>query len=159
MKAQSTVPPMSSRISLSAFVVLTVLGGLTAGLLNQPDAWYVALNKPVFNPPNWLFGPVWTALYVLIGIAGWRTWRSHRHGLAMKLWWAQMALNLSWSPAFFGAHRMGLALLVIVTMLATIVAFVLTSWRRDPPAARLFLPYGVWVAFASVLNATLLWLN
>jgi tryptophan-rich sensory protein len=150
---------MSSRLSLTAFVVLTVLGGIAAGLLNPPDAWYVALNKPVFNPPNWLFGPVWTMLYVLIGIAGWRTWHSHRHSLAMKLWWGQMALNLSWSPAFFGAHRMGLALLVVVTMLATIVAFVVTSWRRDPTAAHLFLPYGLWVAFASVLNATLLWLN
>ena len=150
---------MPARRSLVVFLVLSVMGGLAIGVSNPPDAWYVALNKPFFNPPNWLFGPVWTVLYVVIGVVGWRAWRSDRHSVAMKLWWLQMALNFAWSPLFFGAHRMDLALLVILCMLASIVAFIFSQWRRDALSARLFLPYCAWVSFATVLNTSLLLLN
>src|SRR4051794_28977474 len=82
--------------------------------ITAPGEWYAALAKPSFNPPNWLFAPVWTVLYVLIAVAGWRTFERDQRGGPMKLWWAQLALNFLWSPVFFGAHRIGLALLIIL---------------------------------------------
>ena len=96
---------------------------------------------------------------MIIGVVGWRTWRLDHVGLGMKLWWAQMAFNFAWSPIFFSAHQMGLALCVIAAMLATIATFIIVSWRRDPIAARLFLPYCAWVSFATVLNGALFDLN
>ena len=87
---------------LLAFLVLVVGGGLLIGFLTLPGAWYEALQKPSFNPPNWLFGPAWTTLYVLIAIAGWRVWLRDRAGSLMKLWWLLLALNFLWSPVFFG---------------------------------------------------------
>lgn len=150
---------MSARVSLALFLTLPVLGGLAIGMSNPPDAWYAALNKPAFNPPNWLFGPVWTALYVMIGVAGWRSWRQGAHHPGMKLWWLQMVLNFAWSPLFFGAHRMDIALVVILGLLLAINAFIVSQWRREPLAARLFIPYSLWVGFATVLNTALLTLN
>src|SRR5579872_1076331 len=145
--------------ALILFLVLVVGGGLAIGLLTAPGAWYVGLAKPSFNPPNWLFGPVWTALYALIAIAGWRTFERDRRGWSMRTWWAQLVLNFLWSPAFFTAHRIGSALLVILLLLAAILAFIGASWRRDRVAAWLFAPYAAWVGFASALNAAILALN
>ena len=91
---------MSRLASLIPFIVLVVGGGLAIGYLTSPDAWYAQLAKPAINPPGWVFGPVWTALYVAIAIAGWRLWQSARDGSPMKLWWAQLALNFLGSPVF-----------------------------------------------------------
>lgn len=129
------------------------------GRLFMPGDWYAALAKPSFNPPGWIFGPVWTVLYIFIAIAGWRIWNRDRRGLSMKLWWAQMMLNFLWTPVFFGAHQIGAALVVIVMLLAVIVGFVAAAWRRDWVAAWLFVPYAAWVAFASVLNGTIWAMN
>lgn len=150
---------MNQRLALLLFVALAVGGGLAIGYLTMPGAWYAQLVKPAFNPPGWVFGPVWTVLYVLIGIAGWRVWRRDRAGWPMKLWWLQLALNFLWSPVFFAAHRIGLALVVVLLLLAAIVAFMVASWRQDRAAAWLFAPYALWVAFASVLNASIWALN
>lgn len=147
------------RLSLLLFLVLVVGGGLLIGAVVTPGDWYAGLAKPAFNPPGWVFGPVWTILYVLIAIAGWRVWHADRTGAAMKLWWAQLALNFLWTPAFFGAHRIGLALVVILFLLATIVAFIVAARRTDRAAAWLFAPYAAWVAFATLLNASILALN
>ena len=97
-------------------------------------------------------------LYVFIAVAGWRIFERDRSG-PMKLWWAQLGLNFLWTPVFFGAHQIGLALILILLLLATIVAFITTTWHRDRMAAGLFIPYAAWVAFASVLNASLWALN
>lgn len=145
--------------SLAAFVAIVLGGGIAIGALTGPDAWYAALAKPSFNPPNWLFAPVWSALYVLIGIAGWLVWSRDRTGPAMTLWWVQLVLNFLWSPAFFALHRIGLALVVIALLLAAIWAFVALTARRLPLAALLFVPYGLWVLFATALNAALFILN
>lgn len=145
--------------SLAAFIALVLGGGIAIGLLTGPDSWYAALAKPSFNPPNWVFGPVWSVLYLMIGVAGWLVWMQARSSAAMTLWWAQLALNFSWSPAFFAMHRIGLALVVIVLMLAAIWAFVAATARRQPLAALLFVPYGLWVAFATLLNASICLLN
>ena len=77
----------------------------------------------------------------------------------MKLWWAQLALNFAWSPAFFAAHRIGIALVIVLLLLGTVSAFIALSWRQDRMTAWLFVPYAAWVAFASVLNASIYWLN
>jgi len=126
-------------------------------LLTASCEWYAGLAKPPFNPPNWVFAPVWTVLYVLIAVAGWRTFERDRSGWAMKLWWAQLVLNFLWSPVFFAVHRIGLALLVILLLLAAILAFLVMSWRQNRVAAWLFAPYAAWVAFAAVLNGSI-WL-
>jgi tryptophan-rich sensory protein len=106
-----------------------------------------------------VFGPVWTALYVMIGVAGWRVWRAAKSSLAMKLWWAQLALNFLWSPAFFAAHQIGLALVIVLTLLAVILAFIAAAWRVDRASALLFIPYAAWVTFASALNGAVFALN
>jgi tryptophan-rich sensory protein len=139
--------------------VIVVGGGLIIGAVTRPGEWYAGLEKPWFNPPNWLFAPVWTTLYILIGVAGWRIWRLERSGPAMKLWWAQLALNFVWSPVFFGAHQIGLALLVIVLLFAMTIAFMRSAARLDKIAVWLFAPYALWVAFAAALNGALFFLN
>jgi tryptophan-rich sensory protein len=150
---------MPRQLTLVLFLALVVGGGLIIGYLTAPGEWYAGLVKPLFNPPNWVFAPVWTVLYVLIAVAGWRTFVRDRAGFPMKLWWGQLALNFIWSPVFFAAHQIGLALLVILLLLAAIIAFIAASWRQDRFAAWLFAPYAAWVAFASVLNASIFALN
>lgn len=142
-----------------AFLALVVGGGLAVGASNTPDGWYAALAKPFFNPPNWIFGPVWTILYVAIAVAGARTWMRDRRGSAMIAWWAQLVLNFLWSPAFFTLHSIGGALVVVTGMAIAVAIFIAQSWRRDRPAALLFVPYLAWVCFAGALNASILWLN
>jgi tryptophan-rich sensory protein len=150
---------MNRWIALIGFCVLTLGGGLAIGFLTAPGQWYAGLAKPAFNPPDWLFSPVWTVLYALIAVAGWRTFERDRGGWPMRLWWAQLGLNFLWSPTFFAAHLIGLALLVVFLLLAAVVAFIILSWRQDRVAASLFAPYAAWVAFASVLNAAIWLLN
>jgi len=145
--------------ALVFFLTLVIGGGLAIGYLTAPGDWYAGIQKPGFNPPAWVFGPVWTALYVLIGIAGWRVWLRDHRDWPMVLWWIQLALNFAWSPIFFAAHRIGLALGIILLLLLAITAFICTAWRRDRLAAWLMVPYGAWVAFASALNAALFRLN
>lgn len=150
---------MTARTALIAFILLVVGGGLLIGFFTAPGPWYEALAKPSFNPPNWLFGPVWTILYVLIAIAGWRIWQRDRYGAAMKLWWLQLVLNFLWSPVFFGLEQTGWALVVILALLAAILAFIAAAWKLDRLSAWLFAPYAAWVAFASLLNAAIWSLN
>jgi tryptophan-rich sensory protein len=145
--------------ALALFIALVVLGGMAIGYVTRPGAWFLALNKPAFNPPGWVFGPVWTALYVMIGAAGWRLWRAHRGSAAMKWWWGQLLLNYLWSPAFFGLHHPALALAVIVALLAAIIATMAAAWPRDRFAALLLAPYLAWVGFATALNAAIVALN
>lgn len=151
---------MRRYLDIAAFVLLTVGGGALIGALSAPDEWYAALEKPAFTPPGWLFGPVWTVLYVLIGVAGVRTFRRRpATRAAMRTWVAQLSLNFAWSPVFFTLHSIAAALVVILALLALVVLFVIRSWPRDRTAAWLFVPYAAWVAFATVLNASLLALD
>jgi benzodiazapine receptor len=123
--------------------------------------WYPTLAKPSFTPPDWIFGPVWTVLYVLMGIAAWRVWRagSGRAGGALALFAVQLAANLGWSIAFFGLRQIGAALVVIVVLEAMILATVVRFGRIDRLAAGLLVPYALWVAFATLLNAAIWRLN
>jgi translocator protein len=144
---------------LIVFLVAVVGGGLLIGYATLPGEWYASLIKPPFNPPNWLFAPVWTILYVLIAIAGWRVFRVAPKSGAFQLWIAQMILNFLWSPIFFGLEEVRLALAIIATLLVTILGFIFRARPIDHVAATLFIPYAAWVAFATLLNASLWWLN
>jgi translocator protein len=146
-------------IELTAFLLLVSGGGLLIGFLTMPGEWYASLNKPSFNPPNWLFGPAWTSLYILIAIAGWRVWRSAPQSSAMKVWWVSLGLNFLWSPVFFGSQQIGLGLVVVLAMLISILAFIAAARHVDGPSSLLFVPYAAWVAFASLLNASIFYLN
>jgi tryptophan-rich sensory protein len=136
------------------------LGGwVTAASIKD---WYPTLHKPSFNPPNWVFGPVWTVLYVMMGAAAWRVWlkaRGVRARRALTLFALQLALNLGWSITFFGLHAIGTAVAVIIALEATIVGTIFLFHRIDRPAAALLVPYALWVAFATVLNVAIWRLN
>lgn len=146
-------------LRLALFFVLVPGTGFIVGALNAPGRWYAALNKPPFNPPDWVFAPVWTVLFVMIAAAGFLTLEREPRGKAIKLWALQMVLNFAWSPLFFSFHRIDLALAVIVALFASIVAFVWTEWRADRVVALLFIPYAAWVGFATILNAAFFLLN
>jgi tryptophan-rich sensory protein len=150
---------MGRRLSLLLFPALVAGAGLLIGSLTVPGGWYAQLAKPSYNPPGWLFAPVWTVLYILIAIAGWQVYQRDSSGMPMRLWWMQLGLNFLWTPTFFSAHQIGLALLIILALLAIILGFIASSLRQNRLAAWLFAPYAVWVAFASLLNASILVLN
>lgn len=151
--------PPRDVISAVAFVAVIMAISLGIGYVTAPGEWYDNLDKPAFNPPSWVFGPVWTVLYVLIAVAGWRMWRVAPRSGAMALWVVQMILNWLWSPAFFGAEAPALALAIIVAMLALIALFIAQAWRLDRWSAMLFVPYAAWVAFATTLNGSIFLLN
>ena len=150
---------MRRYLALAAFIALVLGGGTLIGLSVQPDGWYAALRKPPFNPPNWVFAPVWSTLYIMIGVAGWLVWQRDWRSRMMAAWVGQLALNFIWTPVFFGLQAPAAALAVIVALLIVIIAFIVRGWSRDRAAALLFVPYAAWVAFASLLNAAIVYLN
>ena len=150
---------MHRYLTLALFIALVLGGGTLIGLMTLPGEWYAGLAKPPFNPPNWIFAPVWTLLYIMVAVAGWRTWQRGPRNAAMAVWFIQLALNFVWSPVFFGAHRIGAALVIVAALLATIIAFIVICWPRDRAAALLIAPYAAWVAFATLLNGALWYLN
>ena len=150
---------MKRWIAFIGFLVFVVGGRLVIGFLTVPGEWYAQLNKPAFNPPNWIFAPVWTVLYVMIAVAGWRTFERNRSDWSMRSWWSQLGLNFLWSPVFFTAHQIGAALLIILLLFVAIIAFIVMSLRQDRVATWLFAPYAVWVMFASMLNGAIWLLN
>jgi len=145
-------------VSLGAGLIgsLVTIGG-------GPQLWYATLAKPFFTPPNWVFSPVWTVLYLLMGIAAFLVWRKGlvSAGVKTALAWflVQLSLNALWTPVFFGLHRIGPALVVIVLLWAAIVATMRRFLRISRLAGVLLVPYLLWVSFAAVLNASLWHLN
>ncbi|MBI2064836.1 MAG: tryptophan-rich sensory protein [Candidatus Yanofskybacteria bacterium] len=123
--------------------------------------WYSTLTKPAFNPPAWIFGPVWTILYLLMGISLWLVWKSNSKEKSRVIWLfaVQLVLNTVWSPIFFGAQSIGSALAVIVLLWAAIVLTILTFRKISKTAAWLLVPYIAWVSFAFYLNYMLWVLN
>ena len=148
--------------SLIVFLGLVALAA-AGGIWFRPDAWYAALAKPAWNPPSWLFSPVWTTLYVMIAIAGWRVWRAtgadDARRLALGLWFGQWIGNALWSWLFFGLHQPVWAMIDIAAMLILVLAFIAVTWRFERVAAWLFVPYALWLAFAASLNGAIVMLN
>lgn len=147
-----------------AVLALFALGTLALGTLSGLSSVRVAgeyqdLEAPAWAPPSWVFGPVWTILYLMVGTAAWDAWRAGASSRTLALWGAQLAVNLAWTPLFFGLGERGWALVDIVVLLALIVATILAFARVGRRAAWLMVPYAVWVAFATALNAAIWWLN
>lgn len=150
--------------SLAVLVLFLVLSFAAAAFGAQfaPGAWYDQLDKPSFNPPSWVFGPVWTVLYVLIAVAAWLVWdRRAEAAVALPLaaWGVQLVLNALWSWLFFGLERPGLAFAEILVLWLAILATVVLFWRLRPVAGALLIPYLAWVSFAAVLNGAIWRLN
>ncbi|KRB58671.1 sensor histidine kinase [Rhizobium sp. Root708] len=150
---------MSRALTYIVFIAIVLGGGLVIGINNLPGEWYQSLAKPAFNPPNSVFGPVWSVLYVLIGIAGAKTWLRGHLSVGMLIWAGQMVLNFLWSPFFFGLRMPAVALTIIIALLALVIAFIRNRWNANRVSALLFVPYAAWVAFATALNASIVYLN
>jgi tryptophan-rich sensory protein len=151
---------MEDYLSLVVFVVLVVGAAVTGGIWGA-DAWYAGLRKPSFTPPNWLFPPAWTILYILIALAGWFVWEAGGPGseLALAFWGAQLLFNGAWSYVFFGRRQLGLALADLSLMWLCILGFILAAWDVDRRASYMFMPYLVWVSYAGALNWRILRMN
>jgi len=153
---------MKSR--LGAIVPLIIFFGLVAaaaafGALFKPGPWYAGLAKPTWTPPNTIFAPVWSALYLMIALAGWLAWRSRRQYPAIGAWGVGLLLNMTWSWLFFGRHLIGAALVDILALWCAINVFLLTTRQSSPAAFWLFVPYLLWVSFAAALNLQIWRLN
>jgi len=147
-------------IAILVFTTATI--GSRATIPNIPD-WYEGLIKPSFNPPNWIFGPVWTLLYALMTYAAWRVMGridTRRDTILFAIVFiAQLLFNALWSIVFFGMHNPAYALIVVVFLEASVIAMILVFARYDRVAALTQLPYAAWVAFASLLNLSIVLLN
>jgi len=155
---------LRSALALPLFLLATFLaGGIGSwATFENVRSWYPTLIKPAWNPPSWIFGPVWTTLYVLMSIAVWRVWRRREGAAAIRLalaYGGHLVLNALWSVLFFGLRSPALALVEILVLWGVLAAFQRLLWREDRLAAALWAPYLLWVSFATVLNATLWWLN
>lgn len=150
--------------TLLAAIVVSELAGIVPGFLTAGDVatWYPTLNKPAFNPPSWVFGPVWTILYALMGVALYLAWqRRDRPGgsVALGLFAVQLVLNAAWTLTFFGARSIVGGLVVIVVLWVAIVGTIVAFWRLDRRAGALLVPYLAWVSFAALLNGAIWQLN
>jgi tryptophan-rich sensory protein len=147
--------------SLIIFLVACFAVAALGSLATTPEipGWYSTLSKPSWNPPNWLFGPVWTTLYAMMAVAAWLVWRRAGWSSAITLFIIQLILNLAWSFIFFKFHSPGLAFIEIVLLWATIVATTVKFSGISQSAALLFIPYLLWVTFAAALNFSIWRLN
>jgi len=147
------------------FVIGSMILGSTGSLVTMPaiPTWYANLIKPSFNPPNWVFGPVWTLLFILMGIASYLVWKSGtgKPGVnrALLAYGLQFALNILWSSAFFGVRSPGLGLFTIIILWIAIAVTIIRFWRVNHLAGLLLAPYIAWVSFASILNTSIYLLN
>jgi len=146
-------------------IALTLCVGALGGYATAQSVkiWYPTLNKPSFNPPNWLFAPVWAILYILIGIAAYLIWLKRDQIIhfprTVAIYLIQLILNLAWSFIFFYLHEVGFALAEIILLLIVIVINAIVFYKIDKRAGYLFIPYIIWVSFASFLTYNILILN
>lgn len=154
------VPPARQWWTLIPFLVaVTVVAGVGGLAASSAQATYRALDLPPFAPPGWLFGPVWSVLYLFIAVAGWLLWRARGWDGVLWLWAGQLVLNLAWTPLFFSADRYVLALVDIVLLDVAVAALIVLAWRTSRVAAWLLVPYLAWTCFATALNAGIVVLN
>ncbi|MBN8213650.1 MAG: tryptophan-rich sensory protein [Xanthomonadales bacterium] len=156
--------PREGWFALLGWILLLVGLGALAGVLFAPNGWYAALLKPTWNPPSWVFGPVWTLLYTIMAVALWLVRRELDaddvlRQRAVALFAIQFLLNLAWTPLFFGLHSPGLAFAEICLLWIALLSTMLTFGRVNALAGYLLLPYLLWVSFALVLNGTIWLMN
>lgn len=155
--------PSSSRnaLALTGWIALTYCAAAT-GVFVSTGGWYAGLVKPSWNPPGWLFGPVWTLLYAMMAVAAWLVWKEggwKTRKRELELYLLQWGLNALWTPLFFGLRQPGLAFAEIVVLGLALLATVSAFWRVRRAAGLLLVPYGLWVGFAGFLNFTIWQLN
>jgi tryptophan-rich sensory protein len=147
---------------LLAFLLATLVVGAAGTFFTEPNiaTWHAFLVKPDFNPPNWVFAPVWTTLYILMAVAAWRVWKiTGTKAPEMWAWMIQLTLNFFWSAIFFAGHQIFLALAEMALLWAAIAVTLVLFWRRDRIAGLLLLPYLAWISFAFCLNYAIWRLN
>ena len=162
-----TMPSKQSQIVgliVALLLPFVVVGLGVAATSSSLSDWYLTLKKPAWNPPAWLFGPVWTVLYLMMGVSSWLVWRERpRHPAGVKqalIWYAvQLGLNSLWSIFFFGMRQIGVALVDIIALWLTLLITIIKFWRIRPVAGWLMTPYLLWVTFATALNSAIWWLN
>ena len=156
---------INNTLKLIIAVALSELAGIIGSVFTTPSiaGWYATLVRPALNPPAWVFGPVWTALYALMGVAAFLVWKKgleHRDvKIALGIFLGQLVLNTLWSIIFFGLHDPGAAFVEIIFLWLAILATIVAFARISKPAAWLLVPYLAWVSFASYLNFMLWMLN
>lgn len=146
-------------LAVFVLVCFAAAGVGSAFTARSLDPWHAELRKPSWNPPNWLFGPVWTLLYLSMAVAAWLVWMKGGSACALALFAAQLALNVGWSGLFFGLRSPGAAMVEIVVLWVAIVLTASAFWRVTPVAGWLMVPYLGWVTFASALNFAIWRLN
>jgi tryptophan-rich sensory protein len=158
------MPPTHPYLGLAIFIVVCFAAAGIGGAVTTPKiaTWYATLTKPSWNPPNWIFGPVWSALYFCMAVAAWLVWRQGGFSGAkvpLTLFAVQLTLNVLWSCIFFGLEKPGLAFVEVLLLWTAIAATMIVFWQRSMIAGILFVPYLAWVSFASFLNFTIWRLN
>jgi tryptophan-rich sensory protein len=155
------MPIINSWFTLLLFILLCEAAGILGSVftIKAIPTWYKNLRKPSFNPPSWIFGPVWTILYLLMGISGYLILESNAKSFVLILFFVQLILNAIWTPIFFGAKKLGLAFIELAFMWLAILLTIIFSWHISTLAALLLLPYLFWVSFAGLLNFSLWQLN
>lgn len=150
---------MKKLLRLLFAIIICEGAGLIGSIFtfNSVNTWYVTLDKPFFNPPSWIFAPVWTILYLLMGISLYLAWNTKK--ISLKWFWIQLVLNSLWSILFFGLKNPTLALLGITLLWLAIIMTIKSFWRYNKTASWLLLPYLAWVTFASILNLSIVILN
>lgn len=148
-------------LMLALFIALCLAVGGLGGWVTAPAVaeWYPTLNKPTWNPPSWLFAPVWTTLYIMMAVAAWLVWLKGNAGVPLVLFFAQLTLNCAWSFLFFGARSPWLGLVEIIMLWLAVTITTYVFFNRSRPAGLLMLPYLAWVSFAAFLNFTIWQLN
>lgn len=153
--------PIGRCLGLAGWLALCFSASATA-LFVSTGGWFAGLHKPAWNPPSWVFGPVWTTLYTLMAVAAWLVWRedgAKRRGRALGWFLLQWALNALWTPLFFGLHRSGFAFAEIVLLWLALAATLASFWKVKKAAGALLAPCLAWVSFAAVLNFAIWQLN
>jgi len=152
-------------IKLIISVGICVLGGFVGSFFTASSvgSWYAALKKPALNPPSWIFAPVWTVLYIMMGVSAFLIWKqglgNDNVKMALTIFMLQLALNFVWSPVFFGMKSPLIGLVIIILMWCAILATIILFHRISQPAAYLLVPYLLWVSFATYLNSSIYFLN
>jgi translocator protein len=157
------MPSTSSNhwLALAVLLILCFAVAGVGGLATAPSIpnWYAGLAKPSWTPPGWIFGPVWSVLYLTMAVAAWLVWRQSSAAVPMTLFGIQLVFNAAWSWLFFELHSPGAALIDIILLCMAITATTIVFWRRSALAGILFVPYLTWVSFATVLNFAIWRLN
>jgi tryptophan-rich sensory protein len=157
-------PTTKTWLGLAGFVAACFLAAGIGSWLTVPNVgdWYRQLSKPSWTPPDWVFGPVWTVLYLMMAVAAWLVWQKHGWSgapIALGLFAGQLLLNVAWSGVFFGLRQPGAAFAELVVLWLAILATIIAFWQKQTAAGLIMLPYGLWVTFAGALNFAIWQLN